>query len=249
MKYKLTVSGRGATVSFGSLSDEIYKYIKTFKSPKAYLAACEEGKVPDEFRVSSEDYLDNDGDIFRALVAYPGDSVLTVTDSDGKTVFERTVVSMQGQILDSGLEIRPRPTSKFPDATRVWGSCLSEKGDFWDVDFETESFDSSKLKLRIVDPSIDGNNPPPLCLWLVRIEYDGKELDHGEIDTTESGFDFKLSKVRPLSKLDGCDWSALLGWHPEYAPLCDWSKLDDVEWDELLELQPQFADKRSETIA
>ena len=35
MKYTLTISGRGATVSFGSLSDEIYKYVKTFESPKA----------------------------------------------------------------------------------------------------------------------------------------------------------------------------------------------------------------------
>lgn len=232
VKYKLIIGGRGATISFGSLSDEIYKYIKTFKSPKAYLKACEEGSVPDEFRISSEEFLDNDGDIFRALVAFPGDSVITVTESNGKTVFEHDVRTM-GNIHSPGLEIRPRPTSKFPDATRIWCYCLYEKGDFWSVEFEAESFDPGKLRLRVWEPMIDFDDErvPWLCLWLDRIEYDGKELDRGVIDTTEGRSDFKLVKIRPLSKLTGEDWSCLLECHPEYAERCDWSKLQGEDQD------------------
>lgn len=246
MKYTLAISGRGATVSFGSLSDEIYKYVKTFESPKAYLEACEEGKVPAEFRISSENFLDNDGDIFHALVAFPGDSVITVTDSNGKTVFEHEVVTF-GNMYGPGLEIRPRPTSKFPDAVRIWGYWLHEKGDFWRVEFEAGSFDPAKLRVRVLSPMIDFDDQRAsiLCLWVDRVEYDGTELDRGDVDTTEEGCGFKLFKIRPLSKLVGAEWASLLDCHPEYAERCDWSKLSDEDWEYLLSGQPQFADKRT----
>ena len=196
MKLSLLICGYGASAWFGTLSDEIVRYIETLETPDEYRVKLENGEVPVPFRIGDQDdCLEDVADLGEFGPRAFADRYCTVEVSDEaeKIVFRRRIRDLPEECLAvSSIELAPGPGSRFPGATHFWSFVDDEKGAFEWTEIETDAFDLSKLKVFVQTISVCGK----ISFRIInRVEYDGTRIDGVGDETRSQGCEFEVFPI------------------------------------------------------
>ncbi len=183
---------------FGTLSDEIVRYIGTLEEPDEYRTKLENGEVPVPFRIGDQNgCLDSpdaaDLGCFGSCAFADRYCTVEVSDEAGKIVFRSRIRDLPEECLSvSSIELAPGPGSRFPGATHFWSFVDDEAGAFECPEIETDAFDLSKLKVFVQTVSVCGK----ISFRIIkRVEYDGTRIDGGEDDIRSEGCEFEVFPI------------------------------------------------------
>lgn len=198
MAFNLSICGYGASAWFGTLSDEIVRYIGTLEEPGEYRAKLENGEVPVPFRIGDKDgCLDGpdaaDLGCFDSRVFADRYCAVEVSDEAGKKVFRGRIRDLpEACRVVSSLELVPGPGARFPGATHFWSFVDDESGAFVWTDIETDTFDLAKFKVFIRKISVCGKKSFRV---IDRVEYDGTRVDGGDDEICSQGCEFEVFPI------------------------------------------------------
>ena len=153
--YTITISGYGGETFAGKVNRKAYDYFKDHKIDlNDYIN--EEVEVPEEFQPFEPAAPFDCDDIFHFTGSeLAGSTILTVSDSSGKVIFEHNLDPMT--LSEAGIAVEEEDEEYYvegflePNEVALYGQYI-EKGAFFDEILSiNEPFDPSKLELRYTD--------------------------------------------------------------------------------------------------
>lgn len=182
MKYTIRIFGYGAEVAFGYVDQE---------TKEKLIDAVDAGQELYE-AVRDEDLLGTDwyeiNDVYANFHAND-EFDIEVTDETGEIVFEARAFDL----MDNEEETIQYEyfNAEDLDEELLLMSVAGEKGTFFTGEIEDESFDLSKLKITIMGEI--GTNDFYIDDMVSKIEYNGVEVECGDMSTNNKSFDTYIS--------------------------------------------------------
>lgn len=164
MKYKIIAEGYGGEFTMGEVSPEFAK---------------ERQKKEIDYEDVEHWYETDD---IEHVSSCHDDTEFIVEDENGETVYRGTLECSQSRdavTMQSGSE----------GCIPVMQCFSSEKGYFFDAEFETDSFDPKKLTVKYIETD--------LAFLIEDVSYDGKslDLDYDNLDTRGKGFEARIGWI------------------------------------------------------
>ena len=195
--YTINVSGYGGEIVIGEISQEAYEYWtkKNDEDDGETLWDYEsdwdnELEVPEEFRIFEPGAWSECDDIAHESGAEMSNlNLIEVSDENGEIIWSSSM--FPGDLEDAGVtceEMDEIYTSELPKNTCIFVGQSTEKGTFFDGEFELRSpFDPKNLRISFND--IDG--------WVLmsNIEYLGEDIDNTDYSTNGKGMEMDIYKI------------------------------------------------------
>jgi hypothetical protein len=182
MKYTIRIFGYGSEVAFGHVDQETMERL---------IDAVESGQELYE-AVQDSDLLGTDwyevADVYRNFNANDEFNV-EVTDETGEIVFEARAFDLQDNEEET-IQYEYFNADDL-DEELLLMSVAGEKGTFFTGEIEDDAFDLSKLKITIMGEI--GTNDFYIDDMVSKIEYNGVEVECGDMSTNNKSFDTYIS--------------------------------------------------------